>query len=77
MKSAVDGVSCESKCIQETIQKFLRGQFQHVGVADKNHNVKNNQYYNLGGSCAAVMEGYLFVPVMFHLLGVTHKMCLP
>ena len=49
LNSFVDGVSCESKWLQETISRFICGKCQHVGITDQNHNIKNNRYQNLGG----------------------------
>ena len=54
---SVGGVAFESKWVHETIHRFLCGMIQHVGITDKNHNVKNNQCQNVGGYCEAVMGG--------------------
>ena len=75
LNSAVDGVSCESKWVQVNIRMFMREQCQHVGIIDTNHNIKNNQYHNLVGSCAAIMRGYRFYPGLLQIEGVPHKMC--
>ena len=40
LNSAVYGDSYEPKWAQKTIYEFLRGQCQHVGITDTNHNVK-------------------------------------
>ena len=74
MKSAMDGVPCESKWVQENIHKFLCEQFQHVGITDTNKNIKNNRYQNLGGSFASFMGGYLFDPRLLNLEGVSHNL---
>ena len=40
LNSFVDGVSCDSKWIQETICRFTCGNCQHGGITDPNHNIK-------------------------------------
>ena len=77
LKSAVYGVSCESRWVQETIRRFIFGKCQHVGITDPNHKIKNNRYQNLGGSFPSVMVGYLFDPGLLHIAGMSHKLCLP
>ena len=73
----MDGVSCEYKWLQENIHKFLCVQCEHVGITDTNHNVKNNWYHNLLGTCAAVIGGYFFDPGLLHLTGVPNNMWQP
>ena len=36
LNSVVDGVSCESKWVQDTIHRFISGKFQHVGINNLN-----------------------------------------
>ena len=57
--------------MQDNIRKFLCGQFQNV------ENVKNNQYKNLGVSCATVMVGYMFDTLILNISGVYHNMWHP
>ena len=77
LKIAVDGLSCDSNWVKQTIHKFLCGKCQHVGITDPNHNIKNNLYQNLGGSFQAVMGVYLFDPVLLHLACLSHKLWCP
>ena len=48
-----------------------------MGLTDKNHNVKNSRYQNVGFSCDTAMGGYLFDLVLLHISGVTNKLYLP
>ena len=77
LNSAVDGILCESKWVQEIIRRFLCGTCQHVGITEPNHNIKNNRYHNLVGSCTAVVGGYLFDTGLLKPAGVSHKMWHP
>ena len=65
---------CDSKWVQDTIYKFLHLQCHNIGLTDTKYNIKNNRWQNLGGSCAAVMVGYLFDPGLFYIAGVYHKL---
>ena len=44
LNSAVDGVSCESFMIQESLLNYMYVDVCYVGFIDTNHNVKNNRY---------------------------------
>ena len=77
LNSAANKVSYESTWVQEAIHMFFCRKCHHVVITNSNHNVKNNRYHNLGGSCPEVMGGYIFDPVLFHLAGVSENLCRP
>ena len=77
LKISVDGVSCDSKWLQDTIRKFFCGKCQHVGITDPNQNIKYNRYHNFRGSCTEFMGGYLFDTGLLHLAGVSHNLWFP
>ena len=67
LHSDVNGISCASKCLPDTIRGFLIGNCHHVSISDTNYSIKNNQYQNFRGFCPEVMGGYLFDSGIFHL----------
>ena len=42
------------------------------GKTDTNHNVKNSRYEIIGGSCATIMESYVFYPWLLKIAGVAN-----
>jgi hypothetical protein len=56
---AVDGVSAESNDVMTAICKFLDGDQQYLGTVDNKHNVKNDRYQAIGGSCVASVGDYV------------------
>ena len=73
LNSAVDGVSCESFMIQESLLNYMAGDVCYVGFIDTNHNVKNNRYQMIGGSFAAIIEGYVYDIGLIQAAGVTRE----
>ena len=48
---SVDGVSVESIGVVYAIFQFLNGKESHTGAVNNKHNVKNDCYQIIGGSC--------------------------
>ena len=46
----------------------------YVGLVDTNHNVKNNRYQMIGGSFAAIIEGYVYDIGLIQAAGVTREL---
>ena len=51
LKFSVDGVSVESIDVMYAICKLLNGKKSHTGAVYNKHNVKNDRYQIIGGSC--------------------------
>ena len=77
LNSAVDGVSCESFMIQESLLNYMAGDVCYVGFIDTNHNVKNNRYQMIGGSCTAIIGGYLYDIGLLQAAEVTRELWQP
>ena len=55
----------------------MSGNFCDVGLIDTNHNVKNNRYQMIGGSCAAIIGGYVYGIWILQSVGVTRELWQP
>ena len=52
----------------------MSGDFCYVVLTDTNHNVKNNYYHMIGGSCAAIIGGYVYAIGILQAAGVTREL---
>ena len=71
LNSVVDGVSCGYDLVRGRPRKYIKGTTYYIGVTDTNHNSNNILYQIIGGSCSAVMVGYLFDPGLLYMTGVS------
>ena len=71
---AADGVGCDAKFIQGQLVTFLRGNQDHVGLVDTNHNTKNFRYQGIGGSCVVIMGDHVLDPALLPLAGVAQEL---
>ena len=55
----------------------MSGDVCYVGLIDTNHNVKNNRYQMIGGSCAAILGGYVYDIGILQSYGVTRGLWRP
>ena len=49
----------------------MSGDVYYVGLIDTNHNVKNNRYHMIGGSCASIIGQYVYGIGLFKAAGAT------
>ena len=49
----------------------------YVGLIDTNHNVKNNPYNMIRGSCTAILGGYVYDIGLLQSAGVTRELWRP
>ena len=77
LKSTVDGVTFESVMIQEVLLNYMSGDACYVGLIDTNHNVKNNCYQMICGSCTAILGGYVYGIGLLQASGVTRELWQP
>ena len=77
LNSAVDVVPCDSVMIQEELLNYMPGDICYVGLIDKNHNVKNDRYHMIGGSCAKILGGYVYNKGLLQAAGVTRELWQP
>ena len=77
LNSAVDGLPCESVMIQEALLNYMSVDVCYVGLINTNHNMKNNCYQMIGGSCAAILGGYVYDIGLLQADGVTRELWQP
>ena len=70
----VFGVPYESVMIQEALLNFIYGDFFHVGLIDKNHNMNHNCYRMIGGPCAVILGVYVYAIGILQASGVTREL---
>ena len=55
----------------------MSGNFCDVGLIDTNHNVKNNRYQMIGGSCEEILGGYVYYIGLLQAAGVISELWRP
>ena len=74
---AVDGVAVETDDVRTTICEFLNGDADHTGIVDNKHNVKNDRYQIVGGSCVPTIGNLLVDADLLRQAGVSPELIRP
>ena len=71
----VDGVSCDSKFVRETMLKFLKGDIEYTAGTDPNHNGKNQRYQVvIGGNAVKTIGSCLIDTGMVKASGIKQEL---
>jgi hypothetical protein len=74
LNATVDGVSCDTTFVKQSICNFLEGKKSWVGGTDSNHNNKNSRYHIIGGSLVATIGTHPIDANLLHVAGVAFRL---
>ena len=63
--------------IQEALLNYMSVDICYVGFIDTNHNMNNNRYQIIGGSCTEILGGCLYGIGLLQAAGVTRELWRP
>ena len=74
LNSTVDGVYVESIDVMYDICQLLNGKEYHTGSVDNKHNVNNDSYQIIGGSCIPTIENLFVDTYLLRQSGVSEDL---